>query len=296
MYKTFVELKRRETVYVTGLVAIHYYEFGKAFSFPEEHHDCWEMGYVDRGSMDVVCNGVSYTMRTGQMLLYPPMAPHAIIRTSGAVNSCGMAFTGQGEFLHRLAGRLINLPETLQKTIGQVIAAAYRLHPDGITMNNTDDILVCANPEIDTDIQLIFLYMEEFFLTLSRMENNRLAAPHKAATLNARYNLSDEVIRYVRENISRPITSSEVCSHFSIGQNALYRTIKATTGAGLMELILRERLDVAKVMIREEQYNFTEIAERLGFTNLHYFSAWFKKMAGSSPTEYASSVKTKYSD
>ncbi|MBR6548413.1 MAG: helix-turn-helix domain-containing protein, partial [Clostridia bacterium] len=47
----------------------------------------------------------------------------------------------------------------------------------------------------------------------------------------------------------------------------------------------------AKRMICQEEYNFTEIAERLGFSSLHYFSQWFKKQTKRSPTEYATSVK-----
>jgi len=170
------------------------------------------------------------------------------------------------------------------------------VHPEGITLDNIEDIRACTNPCPDTDIQLIFLYLEEFFLTLSQAEHGRPAAPQKAATLQARRTLADDVARYVRENIALPIRCDDVCACFSVGQSALYRALRDATGAGLNDLILRERLSLAKAMIREEQYNFTEIAERLGFANLHYFSAWFKKMTGFSPTEYASSVKTKYTE
>ena len=44
-------------------------------------------------------------------------------------------------------------------------------------------------------------------------------------------------------------------------------------------------------MIREKQYNFTEIAQRLGYSSVHYFSRHFKQVAGMTPSEYAASVK-----
>jgi AraC-like DNA-binding protein len=47
------------------------------------------------------------------------------------------------------------------------------------------------------------------------------------------------------------------------------------------------KLDEAKRLIREGRLNFTEIADALGFTSLHYFSRLFKKKTGLSPSEYA---------
>ena len=44
-------------------------------------------------------------------------------------------------------------------------------------------------------------------------------------------------------------------------------------------------------MIRDEQMNFTQIAEALGYSSIHYFSRQFKKLAGMTPSEYASSIR-----
>ena len=40
-----------------------------------------------------------------------------------------------------------------------------------------------------------------------------------------------------------------------------------------------------------EYYNFTQIADRLGFSSIHYFSRQFKRITGMTPSEYASSIK-----
>ena len=44
-------------------------------------------------------------------------------------------------------------------------------------------------------------------------------------------------------------------------------------------------------MIRDEQMNFTQISEFLGYSSIHYFSRQFKKMTGMTPSEYASSIR-----
>ena len=42
--------------------------------------------------------------------------------------------------------------------------------------------------------------------------------------------------------------------------------------------------------------NFTQIAEHLGYTSIHYFSRQFKKVVGMTPSEYASSIKAMQRD
>ena len=43
-------------------------------------------------------------------------------------------------------------------------------------------------------------------------------------------------------------------------------------------------------MIRNQQMNFTQIADALGYTSVHYFSRQFKKLTDMTPTEYRASI------
>ena len=49
--------------------------------------------------------------------------------------------------------------------------------------------------------------------------------------------------------------------------------------------------DQAKLLIRENSLNFTEIANTLGYSSIHYFSRQFKKITGMTPSEYSGSIK-----
>ena len=50
------------------------------------------------------------------------------------------------------------------------------------------------------------------------------------------------------------------------------------------------KIEKAKEYIRENEKNFTQISDELGFTSIHYFSRLFKKKTGMTLTEYRSSV------
>ena len=53
------------------------------------------------------------------------------------------------------------------------------------------------------------------------------------------------------------------------------------------------KITVAKQLIRENQMNFTQISDFLGYSSIHYFSRQFKKIAGMTPTEYVTSIKAR---
>ena len=50
--------------------------------------------------------------------------------------------------------------------------------------------------------------------------------------------------------------------------------------------LLERKAGVAKQLLKNTAMSITEIAHRLGFSNCHYFSAFFSKRAGMSPREY----------
>ena len=51
------------------------------------------------------------------------------------------------------------------------------------------------------------------------------------------------------------------------------------------------KIDIAKQLLREDNLNISQIAERLGFSSVHYFSRTFREISGKTPSEYARSAK-----
>jgi YesN/AraC family two-component response regulator len=57
-----------------------------------------------------------------------------------------------------------------------------------------------------------------------------------------------------------------------------------------MEYFYRLKIEEAKRLIRNGTNNFTQIADKLGYSTIHYFSRQFKKIVGMSPSEYSKSI------
>lgn len=57
--------------------------------------------------------------------------------------------------------------------------------------------------------------------------------------------------------------------------------------------LLQKRMDMAEQMLAYGQFSIGEISERCGFRSIYYFSKYFKKYYGVSPTEFVKSRKAK---
>ena len=83
----------------------------------------------------------------------------------------------------------------------------------------------------------------------------------------------------------------QICRDTLVGRSQLLKLFREKNGGGVIDFFLKLKIETAKQIIRENQLNFTQISERLGFSSIHYFSRQFKKITGMTPSEYASSVK-----
>lgn len=70
-------------------------------------------------------------------------------------------------------------------------------------------------------------------------------------------------------------------SHFSV-------VFSRETSETFIGYLTRKRIEKAKVLLRSSSLRTSEISERIGYVNPHYFSTVFKKITGFSPTEFRS--------
>jgi YesN/AraC family two-component response regulator len=95
----------------------------------------------------------------------------------------------------------------------------------------------------------------------------------------------------MKAGVSRKLTLTTICRDNMISRSKLQQLFRVYEGSGVMEYFIRLKTETAGEMIRTGGVNFTQIADFLGYSSVHYFSRQFKKETGMTPSEYASSIK-----
>lgn len=93
-------------------------------------------------------------------------------------------------------------------------------------------------------------------------------------------------IRYIRDHACEGISVKDVLRAVPQSRRILESRFKKLVGRTPHEEILRVQIDRAKVLLAETELPMAQIAERAGFAHVEYFSAVFKREAGSPPSRY----------
>ena len=75
-------------------------------------------------------------------------------------------------------------------------------------------------------------------------------------------------------------------SALGVSPNHLNRAVKAETGRNASVWIDNARISLARELLLDRSMSMSEIAERLGFSEASYFSRFFRKVTGVSPSEF----------
>ena len=95
-------------------------------------------------------------------------------------------------------------------------------------------------------------------------------------------------IDYIQKNYMEPdLSLNSICSYLNISTSYFSTIFKDETGETFTEALIRTRMEKAKELLENTTMKNYEIAEKVGFSDPHYFGISFKKMTGYTPTEYA---------
>lgn len=77
-----------------------------------------------------------------------------------------------------------------------------------------------------------------------------------------------------------------LCKEMCMSRTAFYKKLKAITDMGGNDYINKFRMEKVIYLITNTHLNFTEIAEKTGFSSSRYFSTMFKRYTGKTPSQY----------
>lgn len=266
---------------ISEIYSYYYNVKGKDYHFDGEEHYFWELTYVDTGQLRTDIDGQTFDLSNQEMVLYFPGQFHKqdIIGKS----SCSyltimfdMAIDSKSESLKHIKNKVFHCTNELYQLVNNFIRVST----------------IMENDELPYARDMMIAYLKEIMVHLVHYDDVH-SDEHKVSNpiqVNFENELMNEISNYIHNNIYEPITIEEICLHFSISRSTLQTLFKKNLNMAPKQYINEEKMNLAQHMILEEKYPITEIAFKLGFSSIHYFSRKFKSRFGLAPSEFSQSV------
>jgi AraC-like DNA-binding protein len=284
-----------EEISINSIITFYYLELAKNYNIMGEKHDFWEFVYVDKGSLEVYTDSYQIKLNQGDIIFYKPNEFHAgRADQNNAPNLFIVSFDCNSPIMKFFNNKTFRIDKDEQIVLSKLMKeGSWAFDPPAGSLQ-------MSYPKKDykapfASEQMFKNYLEILLISFIR-KGEKIRNYNSLSRINEEnknIELTSKVIEYMKDNISSNMTVEQICSIFGISRAALMHTFKGITGLGVKEYFNKLKIEQAKRLIREENLNFTEIAERLAYSGLHYFSRRFKKETGMSPSEYSRSVKAR---
>lgn len=93
-------------------------------------------------------------------------------------------------------------------------------------------------------------------------------------------------IDYIRNNISRNISRTEVAEMLHLNEEYFSRLFHRVTGLTFKDYEMQERIRQAERLLTQSNFSISIIASKVGYDNFSHFSKVFKKVTGYTPQDY----------
>ena len=284
-----------DSVTINRIISVHYFQYMSDFSFPGESHDFLELVCVDRGEIDALAGDRRLTLKKGNILFHKPNEFHNVL-TNGKVSPSlvVIGFECHSPAIKSFEDQLMSVQDTEKELMAQIIVEARNTFSGRLDDPYQEELIFNSEPLTFGSAQLISHYLEQLMIHLYRryfsyslpVRSSRFLA--EASSGNDTYN---RIVRYMEEHLGERMTIDRICRDNLVGRSQLQKLFRDTKGCGVIEFFSMMKIDTAKQMIRDNQLNFTQIADRLGYNSIHYFSRQFKQITTMTPSEYATSIR-----
>ena len=290
----YAKTSLQEEIIVKNIVSIHYFEFAKDYAFKGEKHDFWEFVYADKGEIGVMADTKSYLLKHGEVIFHKPNEFHNL-QANGrtASNVVVISFECKSKAIKAFENKIASINDLEKNLLAQIIKEGKETF-SGYTEGSVYMLKRKTTTPAGCE-QLIKISLEQFLLSLSRRDA-KISATCKLSSSVKEGSDGDKiknVISFLNDKVEKNLTFEDVRVYSKLSKTNLNSIFRKSTGSSVMEYFKKLKIEEAKKMIREGQLNITEIAEKLGYQSIHYFSRQFKKISNMSPTEYAVSIQAK---
>lgn len=284
----YVTKQLNDSIRVTGIVNLHFFEFDNDFTTEGERHPFYEMVFVNSGRLYISSEDYSGWLTKNQLVIHRGDTVHSLSCGSGDEPTVIIiGFECDSADIDIFSKAPTQLDDAEIKKLAEIVKEGRNVF---LPPYNTPvyDMKTRKNPMFGSE-QVLRVLLEYFLIQLIRKyrydENSEDGGEPPS--------MIDEIINYVSDNYLEKITIEELAFLFRTNRATLCKEFKRASGKTLVEFINEKKFEKAKRKILSSDATFTKIAEEMKFESIHYFTRFFKKMSGMTPKEFRKLNNTK---
>ena len=225
-----------------------------AFHFGEHTHNAWEISYYNHGTGINTINGVKYRFSKGTVICQPPGLPHSEDSAKGYKN-----YFFSIDNVDFPADKPIIFKDTVNNDFFNVLHQLYY------------ENLLDGHEKISE--ALCFVLEEYIRININKDEDD---APYV-----------EQLRHTLMSNLSNPDFSvSDEMSKYPLSVNYLRDLFTENVGMSPKQFLQNIRIEQAEKLFRSSSLSVSDVSMMCGFADPYYFSRFFKKKTGVSPSDY----------
>lgn len=245
------------------------YDYQPAWKLERHKHVYFQIIYFLKGSGRFLLNDREQAISPGDLFLIRPHQYHGLT-VSSVIKTLDIKFVVKDARLHKsLLGAATlfsagdpNIPHLFERIRqeGERKAPLFR--------------------------ELCGTYLLQILILLLRQDcrqSERAENPAGVSEDDLTDGLSKRVVKYLHEHYTEEICLSRVARLLGVTDRRIRQKFQEHVGTPPLRYLLQYRVEKAKELISYSEYALKEIAERVGFKNIHHFTRVFSEIAGVSP-------------
>ena len=104
-----------------------------------------------------------------------------------------------------------------------------------------------------------------------------------------------KALQWIRDHVSEPFHVDDVAAHTPVNRRTLEMRFRQHLGRSINESIRDQRIEKSKEVLRENAVPMSEVAALCGFSSAERMTAVFRKVVGTTPSDYRKQNSVTYS-
>lgn len=262
-----------KNINVTSLYSAFEADIKDGYSSVGEAHDFWELVFVKSGKAGVLAGDRILELGENMLILHPPMEFHRIWANSGdRAQVIFISFAAEWAFPPE--NKIMEVDEAAAK----LTATAKQMITDSFEMNDRAVVNVLRGDPYAA--QKAVSVLEELLIRLCA--NTGSGVQERVEPSTGKY---AEIVKIIEDNKHLNLTLAEIAEKCNMSVSNLKKIFFKYAGMGIKHYYNELKAHQA-VQYLNEGMSVKETAAMLGFADQNYFSYFFKRIMGSSPTDY----------